>query len=86
MGRWKGMGSRKGRRMYSITGRSSSPAEARLPAIKFQYLKKPSSARLKITEEATAILAPRSFPLALHRSTSRPWVKSMAVDRNMMST
>ena len=39
------------------TGMKVTPMDWREPAMKSQYLKKPSSARLKMTEEATAILA-----------------------------
>ena len=53
-------------------GITSSPRLARDPAIKSQYLKKPSKARLNTTERATAILAPRWFSLCLHRVTTRP--------------
>ena len=56
------------------TGMKVSPTDWREPAMKSQYLKKHSRARLKMIEEATAILAPLSFPLDLYRSTSRPWV------------
>ena len=41
---------------------------------------------LPTMEEATAIRAPRSLPAALHRSTISPWLKSMAVERNMIRT
>ena len=62
-----------GRRRFS-TGMKGRPTAARDWARKSQYLKKKSRARLKITEEATAIRAPRSLPLALHRVTSMTWV------------
>ena len=55
-------------------GMKPIPTDRREPAIKSQYLKKKSSARLKKTDEATAQRAPLSFPLALHFSTSIPWV------------
>ncbi len=73
MGRVKPMDSPQGMGSLSITGRKPAPMAARLPAMKFQYLKKPSRARLKITDEATAIRAPLSLPFALHRVTIRPW-------------
>ena len=73
MGRVKGMLPPPGMGRRSMTGRKSAPRPARLPAMKFQYLKKPSNARLNTTDEATAMRAPRSFPLALQRVTMRPW-------------
>ena len=56
------------------TGMKFSPMEAREPAMKSQYLNTPSRARLKMTDEATAALAPRMLPLFLQRVTSMPWV------------
>lgn len=41
-------------RLRPSRGMKGSPMAARLPATKSQYLKKNSSARLKITDEATA--------------------------------
>lgn len=61
-------------RLSPSLGMMFRPTAARLPAIKSQYLKKNRSARLKITDEATAIRAPLSFPLRLQRSTSMPCV------------
>ena len=74
MGRVKAMEPPPGMGSLSMMGRKPTPIAARLPAIKFQYLKKPSSSRLNTTDEATAARAPLSFPLALHQVTSRPWV------------
>ena len=51
-----------------------------------QYLKNSRRSRLKNMEEATASLAYLICPFPLKCSTSIPWVKSMAVDRNMMAT
>ena len=56
------------------TGMKPSPTAAREPAMKSQYLKKNSRARLNTTEEATASFAPRRLPLLLQRVTSMPWV------------
>ena len=56
------------------TGIKSRPMWDRLTARKSQYLKKNSSARLKITDEATAALAPRMLPFRLLRVTSMPRV------------
>ena len=61
-------------RLRPSRGMKGSPMAARLPATKSQYLKKNSSARLKITDEATARRAARSLPRRLQRSTSMPWV------------
>ena len=60
-----------GRRRPSL-GMKFSPTAARLPAIKSQYLKKNSRARLITMAAATAILAAPSRPCALKRPTRSP--------------
>ena len=74
-----------GRWMCS-TGMKVKPRAWKDVARKSQYLKNSRSNRLKNMEEATASLAYLICPFPLKCSTSIPWVKSMAVDRNMMAT